>query len=220
MAGGFKARKNYFIAPVTALLCVCLAYGAVYARGAGDIIKRLQERYEKIQSIEAGFTQVTKDAFGGSTTSKGRVYLKKPGRMRWDYISPVKDRIISNGRVLWFYQPDLNQAVKTMVRGEESGIAKDFLSGVGSIERVFRERKVSKKGGVYTIELTPKNDRPDMESLTLKVGESDLVVLGFVVTDRLGGRTGVDFSAPVINGDMADDLFEFKAPDGVVVIKR
>lgn len=225
MLGGFRARGNYFIVSVKALLFVCLAGvaltgGAAVAGKQDDIIKKLQERYEKIRTVEADFTQVTKDAFGVSTTSKGRVYLKKPGMMRWDYLSPVKDRIISNGRVLWFYQPDLNQAIKTVVRAGASGIAKDFLSGVGSIERVFRERKAGKEGGVYIIELTPKDDRPDMESLTLKVRESDLIVLGFIVTDRLGNRTGVDFSAPEINGEIPDSVFEFKAPDGVVVIKR
>ena len=56
---------------------------------AHEIVKKIQVRYEKTKDLQADFTQKTKiEGFATPVVSSGRVYIKKPGRLRWDYVEP------------------------------------------------------------------------------------------------------------------------------------
>src|SRR5689334_17593379 len=49
-----------------------------------EVMKRLQARYEKTKDLQADFTQKTTiEGFERPMTSSGKVYIKKPGRLRW-----------------------------------------------------------------------------------------------------------------------------------------
>jgi outer membrane lipoprotein carrier protein len=54
-----------------------------------EVMKRLQARYEKTKDLQADFMQrTTIEGFERPMTSSGKVYIKKPGRLRWNYLEP------------------------------------------------------------------------------------------------------------------------------------
>lgn len=185
------------------------------------VVSRLQSRYETVSTFSADFTQeFTSAVMGGAQVSGGRVYLKKPGMMRWKYTSGTGDELVSNGDVLWLFQPDLNQVVES-VASQSPGIAVDFLSGVGDIRKNFTVRLLGEGGGegAYLLELTPFTASPNLKRLVLEVDKETSLVGKTVVEDLFGNKTTVTFSDISVNVRIDDSFFEFVAPDGVNILK-
>src|SRR5215204_5725412 len=77
------------------------------------VVAEVQKRYDGAADFRARFTQtLTSTALGRKTNSSGEVMFKKPGRMRWDYEKPEKSSYVTDGGVLWLYEPDDKQAFK------------------------------------------------------------------------------------------------------------
>ena len=67
-------------------------------REVREVVKRLQARYEKTKDLQADFTQKTTiEGFERPMTSSGKVYIKKPGRLRWNYLDPSTEESMSIG---------------------------------------------------------------------------------------------------------------------------
>ena len=75
------------------------------------LAQRVQGFYERTRDLEARFTQTyTYASLGRSQVSKGRLRVKKPGMMRWDYESPAPKTVAVKGKRLVQYEPEENQA--------------------------------------------------------------------------------------------------------------
>ncbi len=215
-------------------LCVMLLVTGLFlpitsaAAGADidTVVSRLQSRYETVSTISAGFTQeFFSAAMGNTQVSGGRVYLKKPGRMRWKYTSGTNDELVSNGAVVWLFQPDLNQVIETArparsAASQTPGIAIDFLSGVGDIRKNFTVRLAQESESAYLLELTPITVQPNLKRLALEVDSETSLVLKTVVEDLFGNKTTVTFSDISVNVRIDDSFFEFVVPDGVNILKQ
>ena len=191
--------------------------------GAADIdfvVSKLQARYETINTLSADFSQeFFSVAAGAARSSGGRVHLKKPSMMHWQYLRGIDDELVSNGKLLWLFQPDLNQVIETAA-DSTPGIAVDFLSGVGDIRKNFKVSLVEKSGGAYLLALTPVAASVNLKRLTLRVDKSTGLVSETVVEDLFGNRTTVTFSGIEINVPIEDSFFEFVVPDGVNLLKQ
>ncbi len=183
------------------------------------VIENLQKRYERIRTIEAGFTQEFRSAMGGAQTSKGRVYLKKPGKMRWAYEDPVKDEIVSDGKTVWLYQPDLNQVILRKADAATASIAADFLTGIGDLKKDFDMELSNETPGAWTLRLRPKAPQPNIRSLLMDIDRKSTLVTSTVVVDHFGNETRVSFHDIKVNNALADSFFEFTPPEGASVIR-
>src|SRR5437868_3324683 len=77
----------------------------VQAASVDNIVKRLQARYDSTAGFRADFTQEIESAtLGQKVESRGTVFFKKPGRMRWEFSEP-QQTLVSDGTFFWFYQP-------------------------------------------------------------------------------------------------------------------
>src|SRR5580700_11354650 len=91
--------------------------------------------YNHLRSLQAEFTEVYRGA-GMERTESGTLWLKKPGKMRWEYRSPKDKLFVSDGKDAWFYVPDDRQARKTSAKKLEdirSPLA--FLLGKTKLEK-------------------------------------------------------------------------------------
>lgn len=184
------------------------------------LVLRLQDKYNNVSTVTAEFTQeVVSKSFGTRHVSTGRAYFKKPGRMRWAFLAPTRDELVSNGRKLWFYQPDLNQVIeKTVWPG--GNIATDFLSGMGNLRRDFIVKLSAEDASGYVLELTPMVPQTSARKISLGIDRTDLTVRRTAVEDFFGNVTTVTFRDILFNVAMNDSIFEFKAPPGVEVIRQ
>src|SRR5579871_6548187 len=100
-----------------------------------SVAAAVDAHYNHLHSLEAEFTEVYRGS-GMDRTESGTLWLKKPGKMRWEYRSPKEKLFVSNGKDAWFYVPDDRQARKESAKKLEdvrSPLA--FLLGKTKLEK-------------------------------------------------------------------------------------
>ena len=75
----------------------------------------VDEHYNHLQSLQAEFTEIYQGS-GMERTESGTLWLKKPGKMRWEYRSPEEKLFVGDGREAWLYLPEEKQARKSSMR--------------------------------------------------------------------------------------------------------
>jgi len=188
-----------------------------------EVLSEIQSRYENTNDFEANFLQeqISK-VIKVYPKGEGKVYFKKKGMMRWDYRVP-NQKLISNGQVLWFYQPEDNQVyvsdISRVIR-EKTPLA--FLAGEGNLSRDFNllnfKESVSQKDN-YVLELAPKEPYAALSKLGLTVDKKTFFVLQADVFDGLGNVTRTRFLDIKTNTNLPDSLFQFTIPSGAEVLK-
>ena len=120
-------------------IVVSMAASVLCAAGLAADVKSLaaavDAHYNHLRSLEAEFTEVYRGS-GMERTETGTLWLKKPGKMRWEYRSPREKLFVSDGKDAWFYVPDDRQARKTPAKKLEdvrSPLA--FLLGKTKLEK-------------------------------------------------------------------------------------
>lgn len=218
-----KAQSHVKIAfsIVLTLALSCILASSALAATADEVVAKLQSRYGSIDSVSADFTQeVFLKGGAAARTYGGKVYFKKPGKMRWAYDNPGRDELVSNGARIWFYQGDLNQVIEMAYGSDTAGLATDFLSGIGDLRKDFTVRLVKEKALYYTLELTPSGKAGNLKAIRIDVDKKEHLVVKTSVTDPFGTRTEVSFRNIKVNTELKDTLFDFIVPRGADVIKQ
>src|SRR5262249_49572048 len=78
------------------------------------VAERVDKHYNNLKSMRAQFTE-TYNGAGTSRSESGTLWLKQPGKMRWEYMEPRKKLFVSDGKTAWFYLPGEQQARKAPV---------------------------------------------------------------------------------------------------------
>ena len=194
------------------------------AQGSGEetpdakkIVHDLQEVYQDTRQFKAQFSQESTARGRRPLKAKGTFYFKKPGMMRWDYLEPEeqKQEIVSNGKLLWVYQPDFNQVMVYNVEGRKESVASAFLSGMGNLSDDFDVSLEDVEDETYLLNLKPKEEQPDFELILIKVDRKSFIVRETVTFDYLGTKTRISFRDMELNPSLPDGLFNFKTPEGV-----
>lgn len=187
------------------------------------IIDGLQRRYSKMKGLAAVFTQTYYGADGRTLRESGRLYLKRPGKARWEYTNPEKKLFVSDGKNIYFYVFGERYATRTSVkRSVDPQIPFLFLLGRGNLRRDFsRIETVAAEqpiaAGNVVLRLVPKRAPEEFKQLLAEVNPSTLEVRRLVIFERNGSR--MDFYLTDLReGYVApDSQFAFTAPTGVTV---
>lgn len=196
------------LAPTAAALLLALSA----APDPAALAQRVQGFYERTRDLEARFTQTyTYASFGRSQVSKGRLRVKKPGMMRWDYESPAPKTVAVKGKRLVQYEPAENQAfVDEKFDASTMSAAITFLVGTGDLAKEF-DFAVDGAGALV---LKPKQEDPRVASIVLVVGASGEVT-ETRVRDGSGNENRVAFEKIETNRGLKDSDFDVKLPKDV-----
>ena len=119
------------------LLLASLAFYVELSAAADvkSIASAVDAHYNHLHTLEAQFTEIYRGS-GMDRTESGTLWLKKPGKMRWEYRSPREKLFVSDGKTAWFYVPEDRQARKSSAQKLEdlrSPLA--FLLGKARLEK-------------------------------------------------------------------------------------
>jgi outer membrane lipoprotein carrier protein len=199
------------------------AGAAPAALGAGDVVSRVQAVYDGTTTYQSNFRQVFQHRLNPdrSRTATGVVFLRKPGRMRWEYHSPDRKLIVSDGSTLWVYEPADAQVFEQSLDQTDLPTAVSFLLGSGSLSTEFESRLLEddRERESYVLELRPRAPSSHYARLVLVVNRSDFHVVRTVVVDHSGNTNSIEFAGEVLNGEIPDSRFRFVRPEGVRVIR-
>ena len=196
------------------------------ARGAPDassLARRVQGFYDALETYEARFVQTyTRLATSRTTESSGRFFLKKGGKVRWDYDDPEPKLFVADGSTLWVYEPLEEQVlVDRAFSTQKLSGSLAFLWGEGQLSEDFEialaepaEHGFAK--GASALELVPKTDRT-YRRLVVRVDPGTGRVEESVVYETAGNRNRFRFFEPKLNAGLDDGLFSFVPPEGVYV---
>src|SRR5215470_12144286 len=207
------------------LALLALVFASVSPKGADEIVKKVQAYYADTQKLEADFRQeYTNTTFGRTSQSDGKVYIAKPGKMRWDYKKPELKWFISDGTTLWVFEKAANQAFQQSLKDQILPVAVTFLYGQGDLAAEFNAAlDPGKYGGKddLVVKLTPKKPEAQYKNLWLVVDPEDFHVRESVILEASDNVNHFTFFNIKQNAQtkVRDDLFKFIPPGGVRVIK-
>jgi len=207
---------------------VLLALAVVSAAPHPNLAESLQKKYDSIKDFSADFVHVYQ---GGvlrkRVTESGRVLIKKPGKMRWDYQAPEQKLFVSDGAKIYSYLPQDKQViVSTVPGGDDASTPVLFLSGKGNIVRDFNSSTADAAlmrdlpAGSLGLKLVPKSPQADYDWLVVALEPGTLRIVGLVTTDAQGGQSSFSFTNLKENVGLVDKSFEFKIPRGVDVVNE
>ncbi len=206
------------------LITILLLPVNLFAIELDEVVKNLQARYDEIKEFQADFSQEAVFKISQMTEKgTGKVYIKKPDMMRWDYIKPRRQTIIINKRDILIYLPDEKQVMKDKLPA--GGVTPTtFISDVTRMRDDFNilliQNKRNAGSGMHNLSLTPKKEGMNIKKVMLDVSEKDYLILKLTITDIQDNVTTISFSNMKANAGVKDGLFAFKIPKGVEVIER
>lgn len=211
----------------TAFLLVLLA--AAPAAAAGEpgldtVVRGLEEAYGRMADLTAEFSQTSYNKSLNSTIpAQGTVYLKKGGKLRWEYTEPTRQEIVSDGKTLWVYTPALNQVNTGPAPEALAGPAGSFLAGLGRLREHFGVRFLNPArpvdaDGHVVLDLTPRQPLPTLTRLILSVEPGGWEVRKAVVYDQFENTVTMRFTKVRVNRGLPDRLFAFVPPPGVATV--
>jgi outer membrane lipoprotein carrier protein len=190
---------------------------------ADELAQAVQRKYDGIKDFSADFVHTYR---GGvlkkQLTEKGRMTVKKPGKMRWEYTSPEEKVFVSDGVKMYSYIPEDKQVMVATVPANDATTPALFLAGKGNLTRDFTaslgEVPTSLPAGTRALKLVPKKAQPDYDWLVLLLDPGTLSLRGLVTNDAQGGTSIFTFVNLKENLGTSDKEFTFKIPRGVDVV--
>lgn len=194
-----------------------------------EVVKRLQARYEKTKDLQADFTQKTMiEGFERPMTSSGKLYIKKPGRLRWNYLDPSTEDIYVQGDDVKVYVPEHKQVlIGKLTQMAASKAPLELLQGAAKLEESFDVEPTPGKargvGGIRLLTLLPKNHENEAHRSTQKIVVEVFPKTYFIRTVSLheisGNVSHFEFSSIQPNTGLGDEIFVPKLPDDVEVVR-
>jgi outer membrane lipoprotein carrier protein len=184
------------------------------------VIQRVQQRYEETVTLQADFQQTSFIKTAGETQrSRGKVFIKKPGMMRWEYQQGGTQLLVTDGEFLWFYLPEEKQAIKEQIGQIFSARAPTlFLAGKGKLEEIFDIESVEEQQTYPALKLFPKEPHPTLQELVLHFDPQTWNIVESRIIDFVGNVTTLRFTNILVNGALSPGLFRFEPPPGTEVI--
>jgi outer membrane lipoprotein carrier protein len=182
----------------------------------------VDRHYNQLETLQAEFSEIYRGA-GAERVESGTLWLKKPGKMRWEYRSPQQKLFLSDGQNAWLYLPADRQVRKTSARKLDdlrSPLA--FLLGKAHLEKELQGLSLALDltpliPGDVVLRGVPKALASSVNQVMLEV-TADSHIARIIVEAGDGTVTEYRFSEQKENVEISGQSFIFTPPAGVEVI--
>ena len=182
------------------------------------LLRTVESRYNRAQSLRLEFSETyTGVSHAPSHTESGILYLKKPGRMRWEYTSPAGKLFLSDGKNVLLYTPEEHSAEKSKLKESDDMRAPlAFLLGKLDFAKEFQSFETKPEGANTWIAAHPKNPNSEFSKVEF-LAAPDGEILKLRVTGITNARIDFAFSNETLNAPVNAAQFIFHPPPGVTV---
>jgi len=183
-------------------------------KSAGELY--LENFLQTTNTIEANFQQVLRTHDGEILQqTAGQFYLSRPGKFRWNYMSPYEQTIVSDGKRIWIYDVELQQVT---VQKKSAGLPSTpmaLLEDSSKLHENFYVTPLDEKDGVYRLKLQSKSKESDFGEIVIGLSTDGLRFMQ--LHDQFEQVTDIVFSDVKTNKKLAKEIFEFVPPEGADV---
>lgn len=201
-----------------------------------EIANNLSKKLGQLQSLSFAFSQRTQGQLSGRTKQAGgKAYFARDERntmMRWNYLAPDRQVIMSDGVELMMYFENLNQMIIAPADRLQQDVTYSFFTGGGNIEDQFI---VSESDEIFedtpdspaydVIRLEPRSAESQIKDIRLWV-ENLQQIRRIEIVDNFETKTTINISQIEENSlsseaQLADmELFNFTPPEGTEIIRQ
>ncbi len=187
-----------------------------------EIVKAVEGVYSGVEALQADFVQISRSAaLGDEQRQKGRVVVKRPRKMRWEFTSPDKKLFLTDGSTMWIWSPADNQVIVYKDFSASGSDVTGLLSDLNKLNELFEVELVAGEGGdrSYVLDLTPKSaEAGNFKQLRISFTKRHLLVDRVLLTDQFDNVTDLTFSQVKLDAKVDEDSFVFQVPAGAEVI--
>ena len=190
------------ILSLTAAVALTIFAGAAFAQQLS--LSQISAYLNQLQTAQGGFTQINSDG----TLSTGQIYIKRPGRIRFEYNAPSDSMVLASGGQLAIFDarsntgPDrypLNQTPLSIILQPNVDLGRESM-----VTNVATD-------GTTTTVTAQDPDNPDYGSIQMVFTANPIELRQWVVIDDLGAETTVILNDLISGGVIRDILFNIQA---------
>lgn len=185
----------------------------------GHLLKGVESRYNRAQTLEVRFAETYSGLGRGARTETGVLYLRKPGRMRWEYTQPAGKLFVSDGKQVYLYLPGENRVEKMKLKDTEDMRAPlAFLLGKLNFEKEFQNLQARAEGDGSLVTAEPKSDSLPYSKVEFLVSATfEIRKLHIVGQDQ--SVLDFAFESEKLNPPLANSMFQFQPPAGAQIVE-
>ena len=204
------------------IVTLLLAPAAVAAEpDAGAVLDGLQGWLDGSRTLQGRFEQeLLSGALGAGIEESGRIFIERPGRMRWDYLEPERKVAIVDGERTTLFLEEDRQLMLGRLDGE-ADLLLALLAGEGRLASLFEASLVptqeSERRGSHRLLLVPRRPGEVFDNVELALSPRDFGIVAAVVLDAGGNRLFYRFFELKRNRELPPGVFAFEPPEGTAV---
>ena len=186
------------------------------SRAAG-VLAGLQAWLDGTRTLEARFGQsLVSGALGAGLTERGRVFVERPGRLRFDYVEPERKVAIVDGDRTWLYLAAERQLLLGRLESQ-ADLLPVLLAGTRPLAQIFDATVETPQGGGLHLILVPRAADSDVGRIVVTLRPPAFAIESADVLDAAGNRMQYVFSGVHRNGRLPKGVFTFEAPPGTEI---
>ena len=191
-----------------------------------DVVNETKKKYGSLKSYQANFTIVS-DKGGKKVTQTGTLSFKSSDKLLMEFTSPARQKIVSNGQMMWVYIPSMNVVAEQDLTSESGLFASGSEAGLNRLFSKYHYRFASKeepetmKDGSkqYTLVLKQKETRGGYKTINLWISEDYFIKRAEGLTSS-GKKIEITLSNIKTDVDLPNALFKFDIPASARIIKN
>ncbi|MGY2288416.1 outer membrane lipoprotein chaperone LolA [Pseudomonas sp. SDO528_S397] len=201
------------------LLLPALALTALSAHADPASVASLTNLLEQSKTLNARFSQLTLDASGAHLQeTAGEMAVQRPGYFYWKTDAPADQTIVSDGKNVTLWDPDLEQATIKKLDPRLNQTPALLLSG--DVSKISDNFEITSKQQSDVIDFTLKPKARDTLFDSLRLSFRKGVINDMQLVDSVGQRTNILFSGVKANEPIPASRFKFDIPKGADVIQE
>jgi len=216
-------RKSILLKRI-ALLAIFSIATTAQAADVRAIAEAVDRHYNHLHTLACDFTEIYSGS-GSERTETGTLWLKKPGKMRWEYRSPREKLFVGDGKNVWFYVPSERQVRKTsMKKLDDLRSPLAFLLGKTQLGKELLGLSLAPEvaplaSGDVILKGVPRGFQDRLSQVLLEI-TAENSIRRIVLHEADGATIEYRFSEQKEDVAISDQHFEFRVPDGVEVVEE
>jgi len=173
----------------------------------------------EMNSLTGNFKQKVLDPNGETLQEvSGQFFFKKPNLFKWDYLEPSKSQLISDGELLYLYDPDLKQVVISQLK-KLGGVSPAMLLVNRDIENLFEISIIQDRKGINWFKALPQEPgKANFKEVFINFIQKELK--GMKIIDSFDNTTEIEFINVSRNTNINEAIFLFNTPEDTDVIRN
>lgn len=184
------------------------------------LLHNVENHYNRAQSLRLDFSETYSVARRPTQVERGVLFLRKPGRMRWDYAAPAGKVFLSDGKNVFLYTPESHRLEKSKLKESEDLRAPlAFLLGKLNFWKDFRSFKSRPEGDSIWVTADPNSDQAAYSQVEFLVAP-DASIRRVRITGQDRSILDFTFSNEQVNAPVVPSMFAFTPPPGTEIVEE